>query len=69
VLIEKFHDLCEIQQAPGQTIDLIYNNTIDKPGLDIPKKLLKPWSVYVSAAVSTIVVAFIDELPAFTCLT
>src|SRR5690606_4097426 len=66
--IKPFDDLGEVGKAAGQAIDLVDNDNIDLPRIDISKQGLDTGPLQVAAREPAVVIAVRDQRPAFMAL-
>ena len=62
--IERFNDLGEVGQGPGQAVDLIDNDRIDEPRIYIGQKPLQGGTVDIAAGIGWIVIKGGNDDPA-----
>ena len=69
MVVERFHDLREVQQATTQSVDLIHDHAINLSRRDIFQQSFHRGPVNVAARVAAIVVPRRNDLPALLRLT
>jgi hypothetical protein len=64
VRVQDLDDLCEIDEGPGETIDLVDDDGVDLPRLDVCEESRQRGALQRAARVAAVFVAGPDELPA-----
>ncbi len=68
VLVQDLHDPGEIEERPGQPVDLVDNDAVDAPRLDVGHQPPQRGPVHVPAREPTVVVGVGQADPAFKLL-
>src|SRR5207237_1167864 len=66
--VQRVNDASEVSQASGQPVDLVNDDDVDLPASDIIQQLLQARASHVPARPATVVILFVDQLPAFVRL-
>ena len=64
LLVEEVNHLHEVQQRAGQPVDLVDDDHIDLPGVDVRQQAAQPRTLHVPARETTIVIAIRQSRPA-----
>jgi hypothetical protein len=65
VLVEHLDQLGEVGERSGQPIDLVDDDYVDPPDLDIGEQFLKRWPLHRTAGIAAVVVAVPYQPPPF----
>jgi hypothetical protein len=68
VRLEQLHHLGEVSQAAGEPVDLVDDDRVEEPGLDVRHQRLEPGPLHRSTREPAIVIGPRKELPAFVLL-
>ena len=69
VRVQGVDDLGEVRERPSEAVDLVHDDRVDPPRLDVCEEPEEGRAFERSAGVATVVVAGANELPPFTRLT
>ena len=68
VAVELLHDLREVQQGPGEPVDLVDQDQVHQAPGDMVHELAEPRTIGISSGEPTVVVGFLTGHPPAACL-
>ena len=69
MFVERFHQLCEVGEGAGETVDLVDNDNVDLASSDLVQQVLQGRAIQRSAGKAAVVEPLPNQYPAFMRLT